>query len=138
MAKNKAKKNSYNYPSFDAGGRVDKYHYGGEVNPSGPLSPPILGQQDTGAGQVSSTNPLAQGPVVGAPVRRYKKGGKVNKEAVKELKEKYFTDDSGITHLGKPKKGETAWEAHIRHSGGKSKYFKNEKEYKKFRESIKK
>ena len=65
-------------------------------------------------------------------------GGRVNKKVVEELKEKYLTDDSGITHLGKPQKGETAWDAHIRHAGGKSKYFKNEKEYKKFRESIKK
>ena len=55
----------------------------------------------------------------------YDAGGRVNK---KELKEKYYTDpDTGITDLGKSL--ETSWEAHLRLGGGKSKYFKNEKEF---------
>ena len=54
---------SHDYPSYDAGGRVEKYPHGGEVNPSGPLSPPIWGD-NPGTGGWPSGGGLGESPEV--------------------------------------------------------------------------
>ena len=57
---------------------------------------------------------------------------KVNKKAADKVRKMYHTDKKGVTHIGVQKKNETPWEARLRHverTGGKDRYFKNEKEY---------
>lgn len=61
----------------------------------------------------------------------------IDPDIANEMREKYYTDpETGITHIGKQREDETPWKAHLRLSGGKSKYFQDEAEYNEFRKTI--
>ena len=134
----------YDYPTYDAGGRVERYAEGGKTypekleerfkSPKAKLmkSKPPKKKKEKKKKEKAKQPEYLNAPILQknpfAPPKMLEKGGKVNKEVVKELRGKYYTDPkTGITDLGKSL--ETPWEAHLRQRGGKSKYFKNEKEF---------
>ena len=87
MAKDKNK--DYNYPKYDAGGRVkkEKFQYGGRISPE--IDKRIPRQMDTRIRPPGPWIPEIDVPPTPAPRRKrkpprlgrpmYKKGGKVNK-----------------------------------------------------------